>query len=148
MDGKLVYAVGVFKGHNNVAGGSNDSDKLLYTGRISYSFFGAEPAPAYYVGNTYYGDKDVFTIGLAGFSQKDGVSTVANRGDYQSWNVDMLFEKKFGNSGVLTLEGAYYNYDLDGKRDCGDGLGGVGALTCPAGSDNVGGFHDRAEPFF
>jgi len=137
LAGKLTYAVGAFKGHNNVAGGSNDSDKLLFTGRIAYSFLDAEPAPAYYVSNTYYGAKDIFTLGAAFFSQSDGVGTATNRGDYQSWNIDGLFEKKFGGGGVITVEGAYYNYDLNGKRDCGDGL--PGSVACPGGGDNVGG---------
>lgn len=95
LAGKLTYAVGAFRGHNNVAGASNDSDNLLFTGRLAYSFFEAEaePAPAYYVANTYYGEKDIFTVGAAFFSQSDGVGTVTNRGDYQSWNLDALFEK-------------------------------------------------------
>lgn len=136
LEGKLTYALGAFKGHNNVAGGSNTSDKLLFTGRIAYSFLDAEPAPAYYVSNTYYGAKDIFTVGAAFFSQSDGVGTAANHGDYQSWNVDGLFEKKLSSGGVVTAEGAYYKYDLNGKRDCGDGL--AGATACPTG-DNVGG---------
>ncbi len=137
LEGKLTYAVGAFKGHNNVAGGSNDSDNLLFTGRIAYSFLDAEPAPAYYVSNTYYGAKDIFTLGASFYSQGDGVGTATNRGDYQSWNIDALFEKKISGGGVITAEGAYYNYDLSGKRDCGDGL--AGAVACPGGGDNVGG---------
>ena len=137
LEGKLTYAVGAFKGHNNVAGGSNDSDNLLFTGRIAYSFLDAEPAPAYYVSNTYYGAKDIFTLGASFYSQGDGVGTATNRGDYQSWNIDALFEKKISGGGVITAEGAYYNYDLNGKRDCGDGL--AGAVACPGGGDNVGG---------
>ncbi|TXF11052.1 hypothetical protein [Pelomicrobium methylotrophicum] len=135
LAGKLTYAVGVFKGHNNVASGSNDGDKPLFAGRIAYSLLDAEPAPAYYVSNTYYGLKDIFTLGAAYFVQADGVGTATSRGDYRSWNVDAIFEKKIGK-GVLTIEGALYNYDLGGQRDCGDGL--PGTIACPGG-DNVGG---------
>lgn len=135
LKGKLTYAVGAFKGHNNASGGSNDSDNLLFTGRVAYSFLDPEPAPAYYVGNTYYGSNDIFTLGAAFFHQKDGVGTSITKGDYTSWNIDALFEKKIG-AGALTLEGAFYNYDLDGVRDCGDGF--AGASACPGG-DNIGG---------
>jgi hypothetical protein len=135
LGGKLTYALGAFKGHNNVAGGSNTGDRLLYAGRLAYSFLDAEPAPAYYVGNTYYGSNDILTLGVAFFSQKDGIGTSTAKGDYKSWNVDGLFEKKIGG-GALTVEGAYYKYDLSDQRDCGDGL--PGATACPAG-DNVGG---------
>ena len=136
LAGKLTYAVGAFKGHNNVTGGSNTGDNLLFTGRLAYSFLDAEPAPAYYVGNTYYGSNDIFTVGVAFFNQKEGVGTsTTTKGDYSAWNIDALFEKKMGG-GALTLEGAYYDYNLDGKRDCGDGL--AGSVACPAG-DNVGG---------
>jgi hypothetical protein len=135
LEGKLTYALGAFKGHNNVAGGSDTSDRLLYTGRLAYAFLDAEPAPAYYVGNTYYGAKDILTLGVAFFNQKDGIGTSTAKGDYKSWNVDGLFEKKIGG-GALTAEAAYYKYDLSGQRDCGDGL--PGAAPCPVG-DNVGG---------
>lgn len=136
LDGKLTYALGAFKGHNNVATGSNTSDSLLFSGRLAYSFFDAEPAPAYYVGNTYYGAKDILTIGFAFFNQKDGVGTATSKGDYKSWNVDGLFEKKIGE-GAVTLEGAYYKYGLGGVRDCGDGL--PGATACTTSGDNIGG---------
>jgi hypothetical protein len=135
FEGKLNYGFGVYEGHNNVSGGSNDSDELLYTGRIAYHFFDVEPSPAYYTTNTYYGSNDIFTVGFAFYMQDDGVGTAADRGDYLGWNADVLFEKKL-RAGVLTLEGAYYDYDLDGARDCGDGL--PGAVACPSGR-NVGG---------
>lgn len=136
LAGKLVYAFGAFKGHNAVSGGSNDSAKLLYSGRVQYAFWDAEPAPAYYVGNTYYGSNDILTFGAGFMHQKDGVGTSTAKGDYKSYNLDMLMEKKMGVGGALTLEGAYYKYDFGGVRDCGDGL--AGAATCPAGT-NVGG---------
>lgn len=100
LAGKLAYAMGTFNGHNNVAGGSNDSDKLLFTAKIAYSFLDAEPAPAYYVSNTYYGEKDIFTVGAAFYSQGNGIGTAANPCDFKSWNIDALFEKKISGGGV------------------------------------------------
>lgn len=133
---KFVYAVGAFTGHNNVAGGSNDSDNLLYNWRVSYAFWDAEPAPAYYTASTYYGDAEVLTVGFAGMYQADGVgNSPATAADYLGMSVDVLMEKKLP-AGLLTLEGTYWKYDLDGVPDCGSGE--PGSLACPAG-DNVGG---------
>jgi hypothetical protein len=137
MANKFTYVAGAFKGHNNVTGGSNQSDNLLYAGRLAYAFWDAEPAPAYYTGSTYYGSNDILTVGLAGMYQKDGVGVAAAPGNYKAYNVDVLMEKKLG-AGVLTLEGAYYRYDL-GALDCNSGE--PGAPICPAAGpdDNVGG---------
>src|SRR6266851_9587132 len=63
--GKLVYSVGAFNGHNRAVGLSNVSDKMLYAGRLAVALWDPEPAPAYYEGGTYYGSKDIFTVGLA-----------------------------------------------------------------------------------
>lgn len=143
LDGKLTYVLGAFKGHNDYAGASNDSGNPLYSWRIAYAFRDAEPASAYYAGSTYYGAADVLTLGFAGMYQGDGVGAAGNPGDYLGMNIDLLMEKKLAGGGVLTLEGAYYDYDLDGKADCGSGE--PGAPACPAGAgtnDNVGGLVD------
>lgn len=139
MDDKLTYVLGAFKGHNNVAGGANDSDELLYSGRLAYAFWDAEPAPAYYTGSTYYGAKDILTVAVAGMFQSDAIGVAGAASDYTGMNIDVLMEKKLAGDGVLTLEGAYYDYDLDGAADCGSGE--PGAPVCPAAgsSDNVGG---------
>ncbi len=136
---KLTYVAGAFKGHNNVSGGSNESDSLLYTGRLAYAFWDAEPAPAYYTGSTYYGSNDILTVGLVGMFQKNGVGIATAKGDYKAWNIDVLMEKKMGSGGTLTLEGAYYNYDLGNVLDCGSGE--PGAPACPpfGANANVGG---------
>lgn len=133
MGGKLVYAFGAFEGHNNEAGASNDGDNLLYAGRISYSFFDPEPAPGYYVSNTYYGSNDILTVGAVYMYQSDGVGVPGNADAYKGYNLDVLFEKKLGADSALTLEGAYYRYDFD-VPDCGT----FGAGPCPGG-DNIGG---------
>ena len=46
--------------------------------------------------------------------------------DYREFNADLIVEKRFGDLGALSLEGAYYNYQrdlpalevVDGRRDC------------------------------
>lgn len=117
MDGKLTYAFGAFEGANRAAGLSNEEDKLLFAGRVAYAFLDPEPAPAYYTASTYYGAKDIFTVGLAFMQQSDGVGTSALKDDYLAYSVDVLFEKSLAGAGVVTAEGAYYNYDTGNVAD-------------------------------
>jgi len=133
--GKVVYSVGAFNGHNRAAGLSNIADNMLYAGRLAVALWDAEPAPAYYEGGTYYGSKDILTVGLAGQMQKDGAGTAAVKGNLKVWSLDALLEKKIGEF-VPALEGAYYKYDLGGAVDCGSGE--PGSVACPV-ADNVGG---------
>jgi hypothetical protein len=69
--------------------------------------------------------------------QSDGVGTAATPSDYLGMSLDVLMEKKTPGGGLLTLEGTYWNYDLDGNVDC-NGDPGVVTPACPSG-DNVGG---------
>lgn len=108
---KFQYALGVFDGFN---GAANDSDKLLFAGRVAYNFLNDEGNPAYYTSSTYFGGAgDVFTV--AGFfqTQSDGAGTGAEPTDFSAYGVDVLFEKVFGDAGVLTLEGEYKFFDVD-----------------------------------
>ena len=79
--------------------------------------------PGYGHRSTYYGLKDILAIG-AGFEYQNGelgVATPATAtapavpapviGDLTLGILDLLAEKKFGDAGVGTLEGAYYHYD-------------------------------------
>ena len=132
-DKKLTFAVGAFRGHNKFAGASNEDGNLLYAGRLQYNFFDPEPNPAYYTSSTYYGAARVLALAVAGMYQSDGVGSNVNKGDYKAWNLDALFEQKLTGGGVLTLEGAYYSYDIDDKTDVATNFGGAGP------TDNVGG---------
>ena len=138
LEKKLVYGVGAFESHNSVAGGSNQSDDPLYAARVVYNFWEAEDAPGIYNSSTYYGKKDILTLGLAGQFQENGVGVAGAAGDYTAYNVDLLFEKKIGAGGAFTVEGAYYRYNLD-ATDCGSGE--PGSAPCPAVGpfDNTGG---------
>lgn len=132
LDGKLTYAVGVFQGHNRCGGCSNDDANMLYAARVAYAFLDPEPAPAYYTASTYFGAKDIFTVGVSMMSQADGVGTSpAAKDDYQGVNLDVLFEKNLG-PGVLTLEGAAYEYDFD-VADAAPAPGNVGGLAAGSG---------------
>ena len=122
LDGKLGYSVGVFEGHTFGVGsltqnqaraaGISTSDDLMVAGRLQYDFWDAEPG--YYGTGNYLGSKDILAIGIAARSQKNGVLTVAQKGDYSSYNVDFLLEKKIPGSGAFSFESAYYDYDTDG----------------------------------
>ena len=120
--GKFKYQVGAFEGRT---GGSNQSDNLLYAGRLTFNFW--DPEPGYYNDSTYYGAKEVLAVGVVGMLQKDGAGTALTRGDFTGWSVDALMEKKLGGN-VLSIEGAYYDYDLDNVVDAslvqGDGFFG------------------------
>jgi hypothetical protein len=119
--GKLGYSFGVFEGHTfgigaltqnqAKAAGVKTSDSLMYAGRVQYDFWDAEPG--YYGTGNYLGGKDILAIGVAGRQQKNGVLTVAGVGDYSSWNVDFLLEKRIAGSGAVAFEAAYYDYDTD-----------------------------------
>lgn len=108
--GQFKYYVGAFEGAH---GPSNQDSKLAYLGRLSYNFW--DPEPGYYNANTYYGAQDTLAIGVAGMQQSDATGTALDRGDFRGWSVDGLMEKKLSNSGVVTLEGAYFDYNLDNK---------------------------------
>lgn len=132
LDGKLTYAVGAFQGHNRCVGCSNDDGKPLLAARLAYAFLDAEPAPAYYTASTYFGAKDILTVGIAAMYQKDGVGTSNTvKDDYQGYNADLLFEKNLG-PGVLTLEGAAYKYDFD-VADAAPATGNIGGLAAGRG---------------
>ena len=115
FDQRLVYAAGVFSGLNSATGtGPNQNDDLLYAASLRYNFLGIEPAPAYYLGNTYYGAAgDILTLGFAVQYQANGAGTFAHPGDFTGYNIDMLFEKVLGDQSVLTFEGEYKNFSAD-----------------------------------
>jgi len=139
LDGKLGYSFGAFEGHTfgigsltqneAKAAGIKASDSLMYAGRVQYDFWDAEPG--YYGTGNYLGAKDILAIGFAARGQKDGVLTPAAVGDYRSWNVDFLLEKRLAGAGAVSLEAAWYDYDTDNvvKSEQGKAwLAGVGYI--------------------
>ncbi len=120
LDKKLVYSAGFFQGRNRSATASNQNGNMLFSGRLAVNLWDAEPAPLYFAGSTYFGSADVFTVGFAGLSQKDGVGSLATKDNYLAWNIDALIEKKL-SGGVLTLDGAYYRYSFSTVAAFADG---------------------------
>jgi hypothetical protein len=120
LEDHLAVSFGAFEGDNifrlSGVGAQSETagtkDKLMYAGRVQYNFWDAEPG--YYGTGSYFGAKDILSIGVAGRVKKDGVvSGLGAVGDYSSYSVDFLLEKKDVGPGTFSTEAAYYYYDTD-----------------------------------
>jgi hypothetical protein len=109
ISGVLKYYVGVYN--------LGDPDLApLYSGRLSLNLL--SPEPGYRIASSYYGSKDILTIGLGFQHQLDGsthiVRPTPETEEVDAWdhftelNVDLLFEKNLAGAGVLDVEGAFY----------------------------------------
>lgn len=111
---QFKYQAGAFEGctdSNNCNTGADPDDNLFYAGRVTLNFW--DPEPGYTNRSTYFGAKDILALGVVVQSQKDAVGSATDQADYLGWNVDALMEKSLPGGGVVTLEAAYYNFDLD-----------------------------------
>ncbi len=108
---KFQYAIGAFNGYSDA---ENQSDALLYAGRLAYNFLNKEANPGYYTSSTYYGKAgDILTLAISAQYQDDGYGTVAKKGSFTGYAIDGLFEKPLGDGSVVTLEGEYKSFDVD-----------------------------------
>ena len=135
LDGKLQYGFGAFNGHTafNLSGvpagytSTASSTQPMYSGRVQYDFWDAEPGLLYGTGN-YLGTKDILAIGVATRMSAGGANGTSVTGDYNSTSVDFLFEKKGVGAGAVSLEAAYYTYNTDGAVLSEQGKAYSGAL--------------------
>ena len=125
MDNKIGYSFGAFEGENifrfsgvgaqsqssAAAKALNADDKLMYAGRLQVDFWDAEPG--YYGTGNYFGAADILAVGIAGRQKSDGAISLTKAGDYSSYSVDFLLEKKDVGPGTASLEAAFYVYDTD-----------------------------------
>jgi len=112
FDGRLQYAFGFFRG---LRGGANADDNILYSQRVAYNFLEVEKNPGYYTSGTYYGTGgDILTVGVSNQYQEDGAGTTFDPGTFRGTTVDVLFEKVLPNNGVVTVNGEYKNYGIEG----------------------------------
>jgi hypothetical protein len=119
-DGATVwgqFAGGMFKYYAGVFGLHDPDSTRFYSGRLNLSLL--NPEPGFYHSSTYYG-KDILAIGVGAQYQKDGSIGPAPMpgappptADYSEFNADLLFEKNLNASGVVDVEGAFYNYGGD-----------------------------------
>jgi hypothetical protein len=100
--GQFKYQAGVFTVNPTVPIG-----QAIYAARLVYNFL--DPEPGYYNASTYYGSKDVLALG--GTIQYKKTADPAGDKKLLGLNLDLLFEKKMIGADVLSLEGAYYNFD-------------------------------------
>ena len=103
----------------DVQGVTKGSSDVLYAGRVQLDFW--DPESGYYLNGSYYGEKDLLAVGLAG----------QNASGENAYSLDFLLEKKLGNAGVVTVEAEYAVYD---------GLGGYGT-PLGAGYDKSNGYY-------
>ncbi len=92
--GILKVQVGAFDG-GSLNSAVADKSRLLTAARLMLDFW--DPEPGYYLNGTYYGEKDILSLGLVG----------QNQNGKTAWNVDGLMEKKLPNLGVVSVEGEY-----------------------------------------
>jgi hypothetical protein len=104
--GKLTYLAGVFDN-------ADIGQSPLFSGRVRLALL--DPEPGFWGNGSYFGEKNLLSLGLGGQFQNNGSSTMAGGPrDYAEVNVDALFEKKLGGGGsYVTGEGAYYHYNVN-----------------------------------
>ena len=91
---KVKLSVGAFDGASLTG-----NAKVLGAARLQFNLMDSEDG--YYLNGTYYGDKNLFSIG--GSTQVQSGKTASN--------IDLLFEKKLSGGGVVTVESEYTNYN-------------------------------------
>ncbi len=100
--GRFKYQAGIFTVDPSVP-----MSQAIYAARVVFNAL--DPEPGYYNSSTYYGAKDVLALG--GAIQYKKTDDPAGQQKFLGFNFDVLFEKKVIGPDVLSLEGAYYNFD-------------------------------------
>jgi hypothetical protein len=108
--GIVKIQAGAFDGPALSGCGTPGRKSVLGAVRVTLDFL--DPEPGYYLNGTYYGDKDILAVGLAG-------QTEAGKKGYSA---DLLFEKKLGAAGAVTFE-SEYNKDQHLTADVNDSHG-------------------------
>ena len=91
---KVKISVGAFDGPT-----STGDTTVIGAGRVQVDFW--DPEPGYYLNGTYYGDKNLLAIGVAGQTQGS---------DQTATSVDFLLERKVGE-GAFSVEAEWARYD-------------------------------------
>ena len=101
----LKYYLGTYDGAKSAAG-------ERYTARATLNF--GDPEAGFLYRSTYLGKKDTIAIGASYDIQNDVAKELATGNDvnYGFYTVDLFAEKNLG-AGVINVEGAYMNLDLD-----------------------------------
>jgi len=111
--GRLTYLVGAFD--NGDVGTSP-----LISGRVRLALW--DPEPGFWGNGSYFGEKDMLSIGVGAQFQKHGsaltdptTGAIISDKNWADVNADALIEKKLGGGSFVTGEAAYYHQNvLDG----------------------------------
>jgi hypothetical protein len=103
---RLKVSLGLFDASST----QNDKDTVI-AARLQYSFWDIESG--YYLNGTYYGEKDILTVGVATHQETSGT---------KAYTADFLMEKKVGGGGAFTVEAEYAKYDEFGGYSTAIGL--------------------------
>ena len=101
--GKFSYFAGAFDN-------GDVTTSPLFSGRLRLALL--DPEPGFWGNASYFGDKDLLSIGVGGQFQKHGSASMAGDKDWSDINADILLEKKLGGGSFVTGEAAYYHYGV------------------------------------
>jgi hypothetical protein len=114
MGGHLKYYLGAYQFHD-------PNLNPLLSGRLQVSLLNGEPA--FYQRTSYFGTKDFVSIGVGGQYQKNGSAPAAPAtppppgtpaavpANWTFFTADLTMDKNLGDSGTLSLYGAYMMFD-------------------------------------
>ncbi len=112
--GRLKWQMGIFNGIRYYNGGGDPVDpnadgNYFVIGRVTVNLL--DPEPGYYTQSCYFGDKEILAIGITGAFQRDAGGTGANQADFTAGSIDLMWEHRLGNCGVIDVETAFYKYN-------------------------------------
>ena len=116
LKGHLKYYLGAFNLYDPAL-------TPLYSGRLQVSLLNGEPN--FYHRTTYFGTKDLVSLGVGGQFQKNGSvqpvptttpPTVPLTDNYSNVTADVTVEKNIAESGTISAIAAYYKYGGDFQR--------------------------------
>lgn len=115
---------GLFKYYAGAFNMTDVSQRPVYSGRLNFSPVGKEPG--FYNSSSYYGDKDMLALGVAGQFQKRPAGAAK---DYSEFNADLLGEVSVGDT-MFTGEAAYYHFEGD-ANPADNAFYVLGSITTP-----------------
>ncbi len=113
--GMVKVSAGAFDGPS-----ATGRSTVIGAGRVQIDFW--DPEGGYYLNGTYYGDKNLLAVGVAGQVQGS---------DHSAYSVDFLLERKVPGGGSFSVEAEYAKYDDLGGYNARYGLndGGYGLAS-------------------
>ena len=99
-DLNLKYSIGIFDG--------GAADDQMIAARVVLNLWDDEPG--HYNASTYYGEKEIFAVGIS--FQSDSGGGAGGGGIEDASEIDLLIEKNL-DMGTVTLDAAYYDNDSD-----------------------------------